>query len=274
MARPTSTQRGRALQAAQGTLDQLGLDLTRPVDVFGALSRLDLDISFQRLDNLLGAIVPGGGVLISTQRPATVQRYTAAHEIGHWVLDQEQLVLDSEREINGDVEVEREQLAQLFASYFLMPPPLIRGTAARHHVRKGTQPDPAQVYLIARDVRASYEAVVRHLHNLDFYEWAHLRRLLQVTPLAAKSAAAFGQRPVNGNCDVWPLTLPEDGTELQISVDDELIFALPESASTGYRWLTPGPERRPAYQATTTRTSPVWGTTRGAALHRGGRRQR
>lgn len=236
-----STPAGRrlaAMQAAQATLDELNLDLRGSVDVFGAIDRLELDLAFMPLNNLLGALLPEGGVLLTTERPTAVQRYTAAHEIGHWVLDQEELALDGEVEIHGDSAVERERLAQLFASYFLMPPPLIRGTAARHGVRRGDEPTPAQVYVISRDVGASYEAVVRQLHNLEYYPWSHVRALLDVPVLRAKSDAAFGHRPVNGRADVWPLEHPSEGTELHVSVDDELVLALPENRTTGYRWLT------------------------------------
>lgn len=156
------------------------------------------------------------------------------------MLDQQPLALDGEAEINGDNAIERERLAQLFASYFLMPPPLIRGTAARHGVRRGAAPTPAQSYLISRDVGASYEAVVRQLHNLEYYSWSHVRALLDVPVIRAKSDAAFGHRPVNGRADVWPLESPRTGTELHVSVDDELVLALPENRTTGYRWLTAG----------------------------------
>lgn len=82
---PATTPAGRrraAMQAAQETLDQLNLDISTPIDVFGAIDQLDLDVTFMPLRNLLGAILPDGGVLLTTERPTSVQRYTAAHEIG------------------------------------------------------------------------------------------------------------------------------------------------------------------------------------------------
>jgi len=240
MARRDNGARRRALQAAQATLDELHIDTSSPVDVFDALDRLGLEVTFMRLDNLLGAILPDGGVLLTTERPTSVQRYTAAHEIGHWVLDRDALALDGDIEINGNSPVERERLAQLFAAYFLMPPPLLRGTAARHGLRRGDPATPAQVYVVSRDVGASYEAVARQLGNLDFYPWSHVRTLLDVPPLRAKTDAAFGHRPINGRADVWPLDPPRDGEDIFVRVDDELVLALPENRTTGYRWLTAG----------------------------------
>ncbi|HVF05232.1 MAG TPA: ImmA/IrrE family metallo-endopeptidase [Frankiaceae bacterium] len=230
----------RALQAAQRTLDDLGLDLTQRIDVFAAVARLGLWVSFLPLQNLLGAVVPegDGGVLITTERSAAVQRYTAAHEIGHWILDQDQLALDGEREILGTSPIERERQAQIFAGYFLMPPPLIHGTAARHGIRRKTVPTPAQVYLTARDTGASYEAVARQLQNLDYYPWSVLTSLLKVRPLTAKKEAAYGLRPRDGHADVWPVEPYQAAEHLDVEVGDEIVLNLPENRTTGYRWLT------------------------------------
>lgn len=230
----------RALQAAQETLDDLGLDLTRRIDVFDAVDRLGLWVSFLPLQNLLGAVVPegDGGVLITSERSAAVQRYTAAHEIGHWILDQDRLAFDGEREILGTSPVERERHAQIFAGYFLMPPPLIHGTAARHGIRRRSLPAPAQLYLTARDVGASYEAVARQLQNLGYYSWSELTSLLRVRPLAAKREAAFGLRPRDGRADVWPVEPEQTREHVDVEVGDEIVLNLPENRTTGYRWLT------------------------------------
>src|SRR4051812_15051476 len=63
-------------------------ELTRtrgPVDVFGALLKNEAAVIFRPLEGLLGACLsrPARGVIISTQRPLSVQRFTGAHELGH-----------------------------------------------------------------------------------------------------------------------------------------------------------------------------------------------
>lgn len=47
------------------------------VDVFGAIAKLGATLTFQPLDKLLGAYLPGDevGVLITTKRPLPVQRF-------------------------------------------------------------------------------------------------------------------------------------------------------------------------------------------------------
>jgi len=58
------------------------------VDVFGVIQTLDLPLLLRPLEGLLGAYLsdPAPGVLITTERPMSIQRFTAAHELGHFSL--------------------------------------------------------------------------------------------------------------------------------------------------------------------------------------------
>ena len=58
------------------------------VDVFGAIHAIDLPLLLRPLQGLLGAYLrdPAPGVLVTTQRPMSIQRFTAAHELGHFSL--------------------------------------------------------------------------------------------------------------------------------------------------------------------------------------------
>ena len=156
-------RRRHALEAAASLLRRLNIDEEQPVDVFDAVRRLGLWLTFHRLDRLLGTFVPvaTGGVMITTERPPAVQRYTAAHEIGHVAMDHS-VALDDEEFIFAPTAPERERLAQLFATYFVMPPALVFRTSASHGISRH-QVTPAQAYLVARDMRVSYEAAVRQL---------------------------------------------------------------------------------------------------------------
>ena len=236
---PPLARRRRALQAAAELLDQLGADQERPIDVFGAIEQLRLWLVFYPLKNLLGAIVPtgSGGVVLTTERQPSIQRYTAAHEIGHWLLDQDRLALDTEDDIFSPSAAERERIAQLFASYFLMPPPLAHATAARYGVRRDADVTAPQAYLVARDMNVSYEAAVRQMCNLRIVTGRQRDTLLQVPPLKAKQALAHGHRPENGNADIWPVDENAMHHKLDVLLDDEIIVALPENRTTGYRWL-------------------------------------
>ena len=223
---PFIARRRRALQAAAELLADLDADQEQPVDVFGAIEWLGLWLVFQPLRNLLGAVVPhgSGGILITTQRQPSVQRYTAAHEIGHWLLDHDRLAFDTENDIFSPAVAERERLAQLFASYFLMPPPLVHATVARHRPGRSVPMSAAQAYLVARDMNVSYEASTRQLANLGIVTDLERDALLDAPPLRAKQELAHGHRPQNGYADVWLVDERSMHHRLDVLLDDEIVI--------------------------------------------------
>ena len=58
------------------------------VDVFAAGLAINLPLLLRPLKVLLGAYLPHPipGVLVTTERPLSIQRFTAAHEVGHFSL--------------------------------------------------------------------------------------------------------------------------------------------------------------------------------------------
>jgi hypothetical protein len=235
----------RRIQAAESAgrlLDELAVDQTDQIDVFGICEDLGLWLTFLPMDNLLGAFVPEGvgGVLVTTQRPIPIQRYTAAHEIGHWRLDHGHgLALDGEEHVLGDTRVEREQLAQVFAGNLLMPPPLVFSVLERLGLGSGQPVEAEHAYALAREAGVSYEAAVRQLAHLEVITPDRIAVLRQRRPLQVKAALALGRRPVNGYADVWPVNEDWDDQILALRVEDEVVISLPENRSTGYRWMLP-----------------------------------
>ena len=61
------------------------------VDVFDAIHALDVPLLLRPLKSLLGAYLrePSPGLLVTTERPMSIQRFTAAHELGHYYLGHE-----------------------------------------------------------------------------------------------------------------------------------------------------------------------------------------
>lgn len=232
-----------AFQAAADTHDFLGTDQSERVDIYGAIDRLGLFLTFQPLANLLGVTLPEhAGVMITTERQPPVQRYTAAHELGHFVMHDRGLVLDGEDEIIGRSTLERERQAQLFASYFLMPPDLADNTASRYGIRRG-KARPGDVYQAARDMGVSYEAAIWHYLHLGRLESTDAQRLLKAQR-TAKRDAVFGLKPLSGRPDVWPIEGTTEEVKLEVTVGDEIVVRLPENRSTGYRWITLDENRR------------------------------
>ena len=240
---PSGRSWQRSLQAADSAgrlLDELSVDTTRQVDVFSMCEDLGLWLTFMPMDGLLGAFIPegAGGVLITDRRPVTVQRYTAAHELGHWRLEHGHgLALDGDEHVFGATRLERERLAQVFAASLLMPPPLILSLLARIGIGDHGPVGPQEAYFVSREAGVSYEAGVRQLSNLRVITAAEATALLQVRPLSVKSELAGGRRPVHGYADVWPVDEAWNDQVVALRPDDEVVVSLPENRSTGYRWM-------------------------------------
>ena len=103
------------------------------VDVFEAIQALNLPLLLRPLQGLLGAYLndPTPGVLITTKRPMSIQRFTAAHELGHYSLKHDPSLDDegilrrmaAAAQSTGDFQ---EVEADAFATAFMMPRWLFR----------------------------------------------------------------------------------------------------------------------------------------------------
>jgi len=235
----TTSGRADALVAADETLDLLGIDQSYVIDPFVAIDRLGLTLHITNMDNLLGAVVPegNGGVLITSQRSPAIQRYTAAHEIGHWVLHANQLQVDGEAEVLGRPSSEMEREAQLFAGYFLMPPTLLNQAIAAYGLRRG-QIEPEHVYRLSRDLDVSYEATARRLLAARLINQSAFQQIWDMGRMSAMRRASGGHRPEDGLADMWDATSNEEVVSLVVEEHDEVMVDLVEQRLAGWRWQT------------------------------------
>lgn len=235
---PRRQRRIAAVEAALNLLGEHGIDQTQQIDVFNLCERVGLWLAFFPLDNVLGAFLPdgSGGVMITTQRPLTVQRYTAGHELGHWRMDHGPTT-DQHAEVFGTNNAEREQLAQIFAGALLMPPPLVFSILEWVRPSPNEPLTPRDCYLLAREAGVSYEAALWQLVNLEVLTRAQANALFQTRPLSIKTDLAYGRRPVNGWADVWPVDEAWNDEVLNLHIEDEAVISLPENRTTGYRWM-------------------------------------
>lgn len=213
------------------------------IDVFGTVLNLGAALQFSPVDGILGAFLkPEGkpGVLITSRRSLAVQRFTGAHELGHFFMEHEPNV-DGEDILAGnsgkpDVEVQ----ANSFASEFLTPQWLLELHARRQgwgydHVR-----DPRFVYQLSLRLGTSYEATCRRLQQRKIIERHETERLLVVAPKTIKQDLvkqyAPNFAPANWYPDVWWLTEKDQGCRMEGSPDDLFIFTLNERTGSGYLW--------------------------------------
>jgi Zn-dependent peptidase ImmA (M78 family)/predicted secreted protein len=239
MAALTPYQRAarQGIRAAQREHQRLGTQFTSRVEIFDVIESERIWLYFEHLGSLYGAYLRYGdatGIVINSQHPLTLQRYTAAHEYGHHVLGHSASA-DDETRIHRRSQDSREVAAQAFAGEFLMPLQLINYTLRTMGLSGRHLPLTArQVYQLALELGVSYSAAVTQLvgqHKLT----AAGQRLRRESPLAVKTSLA-GLRPADSWADVWLLDESQEGRQFSPRLRDEVHVMLAETPSTGYVW--------------------------------------
>lgn len=213
------------------------------VDVFGAIGALGATLMFQPLDNLLGAFVPAEepGILITTKRPLSIQRFTAAHELGHLYM-QHQSSLDDQGILRrtpfspprGLALQELE--ADAFAAMFLAPAWLVALIVQRQGWPPESLAEPATVYQLSLRLGTSYAATCHVLKRHKAITREHLQHLLSVAPKEIKRALLQGHEPPDWRSDVWLLTDRDEGLLVEGGRHDLFVVRLRENSSAGYLW--------------------------------------
>ena len=213
-----------------------------PIDIFRIIMEMDVDFLFRPLDKLLGAFMPApvGGILITTKRDLYVQRYTAAHELGHFLMNHE-VSLDDESLIGfaprGNAYDDLQEVAaDAFASEFLMPRWLVAGQVHRQRWTTEELKTPAIVYQLSLRLGVSYEAMCWALAGHQAIPQNDAQRLANIPPKTAKLDALCGQFLGNPWANVWSLTSCDGGLTLVGTADDVLQIELEERASAGLTW--------------------------------------
>ncbi|PHQ59233.1 MAG: hypothetical protein COC10_13500 [Sphingobium sp.] len=214
------------------------------VDVFEALHRLNIPTICRPLEGLLGAFLNNGeqqGILVTTNRRLPIQRFTAAHELGHYWLGHEQS-LDTEetvqlaRSAKNLAEIQEIE-AEAFASEFLLPKSLLTKTAIRHNWKKADFKKPDIVYQLALRTGTSYEATWRALLENNFIDNQSAEHLSLTPPKSSKKVILQGKTLTDSWADVLHLRDKDNGAHFMASPDDIVLVELEEHSSSGYRWM-------------------------------------
>lgn len=213
------------------------------VDVFGAISGLDLPLLLRPLRGLLGAYLnhPVPGIIVTTERQMSIQRFTAAHELGHLrmahepSLDDEGILrrMPTSPEPTG---LFQETEADAFAVGFMMPKWLMLDHAARQGWDIGDLRRPDVAYQLSLRLGASYEATSRTLARYRLIDTPAMNALLASKPRAQKIALLAGHVHDDYRGDVWSLTERDAGTRIDGSYNDIFVMELTEHSGGGYVW--------------------------------------
>jgi Zn-dependent peptidase ImmA (M78 family) len=231
-----------AMFAAADAHEELQLDTTHRIDVFAAIDGLGLELLFRPLRGASGLYVPGsnrtdGGVLINSHHRLARQRFTAAHELGHFWLEHE-ASLDLKTEVLARAEMGRltpeEMTAEAFAAWFLMPPELVDTVLADLDLTIPRSAD--DVYALSLRMGTSYEATAYHLPNLKLVDYSTAQRWATQPPKLVKAALSMGVEMVSYYRDVWSLSERDADAAFQVRAGDRLVVTLAEIPSSGYMW--------------------------------------
>ncbi len=241
----------KGMRAALRLQRDLGLDQgearRQRVDVFGAICRAGVPLMFKALEPLMGAYMrPGGnpGIILTTRRPLGQQRFTAAHELGHHILNHDPHA-DDDSILRRSPDLARdymrlpptEQEADAFASYFLVPDWLMKTLMQRQNWTSQRLQDPGVVYQMALRIGASYRATLYALVRNKVIGASVRQQLAKAQPANIKRALV-PDHPLGPtqDIDVWHLTARDEGMVIEAGRDDLFVVKLREDSGAGYLW--------------------------------------
>jgi Zn-dependent peptidase ImmA (M78 family)/predicted secreted protein len=215
------------------------------IDVFGMLAGKNIPVMFRPLQNLLGVYIhsPNQGVMVTTRRQLPVQRFTAAHELGHAALGHEASVDDEEILTRSLVERGpafdvREVQANAFATALLAPQWLIVQHMQRQGWSRKDLTNPVTIYQLSLRMGTSFSATCYALLDCKGIDRPGCDALLEANKRkrVMKQALAKPYIPQNWYGDVWLISERDNGAVLEGSQSDLVVITLQEHSSSGYVW--------------------------------------
>ena len=235
------------IRAAAEVHRRLGLDRkimegAEYIDVFEAIKDLEIPTLCRPLKGLLGAYTKahGGGILVTTQRRLPIQRFTAAHELGHHWLDHADSK-DSEQSISlarqGIANVPLQEIeAEAFASEFLLPKSLLFKTAKRMGWGSQDLQNPETVYQFSLRTATSYEATWRALREANYITAEQIEILKNTAPKSIKEKIWGDYKPDDSWANALCINEKDSGSHIIASPVDTVLVDLKEHSSGGYEW--------------------------------------
>ena len=138
--------RTRPEREAKALLERLGID-TPPVDVEGIASHLGIRVEYDSLKESVSALLYRRGekalILVSNEQPEVRQRFSVAHEIGHYLLHRDPVFVEkppaqlSFRNVSSSLGSDSKEIeANSFAAALLLPSSWIYESVARRRTAR------------------------------------------------------------------------------------------------------------------------------------------
>ena len=219
------------------------------LDILQVLDDLDVPVLFRSLDSLLGATLrvdnDVAGVIVTTNRSRQVQRFTLAHELGHYILGH-RTTLDTEVEWaprRGGARSPEDDAAEAFASELLAPSWRVVRLAKQHGWEAPQLKQSTTIYQLSLRLGISYIATcwaLRAARVLTVREALALATQKGAVKQAKASIVKDG--PEDPWADAWLLEEADDGMYLEAGPGDVFAVKFREHAAAGYLWQLDGPE--------------------------------
>lgn len=249
---------------------RLGVGPDEPVDVFGLIEDARVWLLFQPLDRLYGFFdrtEDAAGIVLHSGHPLSLQRFTAAHELGHYVLGHERAV-DASDDIVGLATSREEIEAQAFAAEFLMPVPLVNRALQRLGINPLRSLHASDAYQLSLEMGSSYRATISRLEQLNMISHTKAAELRKTRPLDLKINVVGQDNSGLRRHDTWTLDERSRHRRPEPRVGDEVHVRLGELPSSGYRWSASGDVLRDCLEQVTDELEPVAPGTPGFGAQR------
>jgi hypothetical protein len=238
---------------------RLGVGPDEPVDVFRLIEDARVWLLFQPLDRLYGFFdrtEDAAGIVLHSGHPLSLQRFTAAHELGHYVLGHERTA-DAHDDIVG-VATSREEIeAQAFAAEFLMPVPLVNRALQRLGIDPLRSLHASGAYQLSLEMGSSYRATISRLEQLNMLSHLKAAELRKMRPLDSKIEVVGKDTSGLQRHDTWTLDERNRHRRPEPRVGDEVHVRLGELPSNGYRWIAGGDAFRDCLEQVTDELEPI-----------------
>jgi Zn-dependent peptidase ImmA (M78 family) len=232
---PAAATRLNAAASAKRLHRQLGLEARihrsgGSVDVFEIIAELDIPLLFKPLETAQGLCLPKPlrGIMITTRRTLSIQRFTAAHELGHLMLNHEASI-DLEILERGPLGPDKgrdlqEVAADAFAAEFMLP----RWLYGYHIQRQGWSVaellNPHITYQLSLRMGASYEATCWGLLSHQILKRPDVDRLRKEKVANMKARLGDGYEWDVGILREAGLEILDDRSEFD---EDPIIYGAP-----------------------------------------------
>jgi len=210
------------------------ISLDRPCDVYELITQHGLDLRFMEVTSLEGLYLADGAagqINVCAHRPSGMQRFIAAHELGHHIFGHGAMI---DRELDYKERFSSfssdEKLAEVFARFLLMPLRAVH-TGFKNIGAVLGHLEPSDVFRVSCWLGVGYTTLLHQIRfSLKMIEQQQFERLIKTKPQQIKELIAPPDRPY-GRGELWPVDVHWDAQRLHIRVGD-VVDGLAENSSS------------------------------------------